>query len=75
MKDETVVGVQELPHKPHKNQSQLDGDSFLSIPQDWSTRAMVQIQEPNHKSELRSSQVFMFKIHKHLCQVISQVSI
>lgn len=47
------------------------GSFIEQMPQDWSTRAMVQVLKLNHDLELRFYRVFKPKIHKHLCQLNS----
>ena len=70
------VGVQESPHKPLELGSLPDRDSLLSKhPQDWSTRALIQILELNHDNKLRSYKAFKPQIHEHLCQVVLPIKI
>ena len=71
-----ISGVWELLHKLLKYQSQSTKDGLLNAtPQDQSIRATFQAQGLNCDIELRSYRGFKPKIHKHLCQVISPISI
>ena len=49
------------------------GEFIEHVPQDWSTRAMVQTQNLSHDPELRFYKSFKSQIHKHLCQVIPPI--